>query len=495
MSVARPVSKKTILTSVFELYKIGIGPSSSHTVGPMRAAIDFVATLGERARDTARVRVELLGSLAATGWGHGTDRAVLAGLMGLAPDTGDPALIRGSVERVKREGKILLGGSHAVPFDLDSDLVWDRKAATPEHPNTLRFRAEAAGGGLILEGEYYSTGGGFVEKRTPEGRVRCGAVFESPKSPEFREAKPGEPQASRGDNLPFPFENMAELLEHAKKNKLSFSEIMLANESLGRGFTREQVRERLQKIWSTMKATIQAGLHSDERELPGGLHFPRKAKAYVERLKAELEGDRSLFPRIPFGDLRRTHIYALAVGEENAAGGLVVTAPTNGAAAIVPAVLKTFQEETACSDETIGRGLLTAGAIGLLIKEHASISGAEVGCQGEVGSASAMAAAAAAELAGGTPQQCEYAAEIAIEHNLGLTCDPIKGLVQAPCIERNAMGAAKAIQAAAYALMSTGEHLVSFDRVVRTMKRTGEDMNRKYKETSEGGLAVSQVEC
>jgi L-serine dehydratase len=379
---------------------------------------------------------------------------------------------------VKKEGQLLLGGSHRVSFDYEQDLVWDRKTQTPEHPNTLRFRAEG-GRGVVAEGEYYSVGGGFVEKQTPEGRVRCG---------------PGADGGGKID-LPYPFENMAELLDHAKKNKLSFSEVMLANEAEGRGFTREQVKERLLKIWSTMKGTIHAGLHSDERELPGGLHMPRKAKAYVDRLKAELEGDRSLFPRIPFGDLRRTHIYALAIGEENAAGGRVVTAPTNGAAAIVPAVLKTFQEETACPDETIGRGLLTAGAIGLLIKEHASISGAEVGCQGEVGSASAMAAAAAAELAGGTPQQCEYAAEIAIEHNLGLTCDPIKGLVQAPCIERNAMGAAKAIQAASYALMSTGEHLVSFDRVVRTMKRTGEDMNRKYKETSEGGLAVSQVEC
>jgi L-serine dehydratase len=288
---------------------------------------------------------------------------------------------------------------------------------------------------------------------------------------------------------------MAELLEHAKATNLSISAIMEANESKGRGVPVEEVRAKLLKIWTTMKACISSGLQSDEKELPGGLRFPRKAKSYVERLKAELEGERSKFPRIPFGDLRRTHIYALAVGEENAAGGRVVTAPTNGAAAIVPAVLKTFQEESGCSDELIGRALLTAGAVGLLIKEHASISGAEVGCQGEVGSASAMAAAAAAELAGGTPAQCEYAAEIAIEHNLGLTCDPIKGLVQAPCIERNAMGAAKAIQAASYALMSNGEHLVSFDRVVRTMKRTGEDMHRKYKETSEGGLAVSVVEC
>ncbi len=479
-TLSRPAARSApILTSVFELYKIGIGPSSSHTVGPMRAAIDFVERLGERVEQVRRLRVELLGSLAATGWGHGTDRAVLAGLSGLAPDTGDPVAIQGSVKRVEAEKKVLLAGEHPVPFSYEEDLVWDRKSPTPEHPNTIRFRAEGEQGALIAEDEYYSVGGGFVERRTPEGRVRCG---------------PAGPQAAKPE-LPYAFGTMAELLEHAKRTGLSFSAIMEANEAEGRGQTREQVRARLLKIWTTMKGTIQAGLHSADKELPGGLHMKRKAPEFLQRLKLELEGDRSQYPRIPFGDLRRTHIYALAVGEENAAGGRVVTAPTNGAAAIVPAVLKTFQEESGCSDEVILRGLLTAGAIGLLIKEHASISGAEVGCQGEVGSASAMAAAAAAELAGGTPAQCEYAAEIAIEHNLGLTCDPIKGLVQAPCIERNAMGAAKAIQAASYALMSNGEHLVTFDRVVRTMKRTGEDMHRKYKETSEGGLAVSQVEC
>ncbi len=475
-----PAARSTpILTSVFELYKIGIGPSSSHTVGPMRAAIDFLERLGPRTKDCAKLKVELLGSLAATGWGHGTDRAVLAGLSGLAPDTGDPLAIQGSVKRLQAEKTIQLGGTHRVPFDYEGDLVWDRKSPTPEHPNTIRFRAEDAKGAVLAEEEYYSVGGGFVERRTGEGRIRCG------------------PAAAAGAKveLPYPFATMAELLEHAKRERLPFSAIMEANEAEGRGLSRAQVRERLLKIWSTMKGTIQAGLHSAEKELPGGLHMKRKAPEFLERLKLELEGDRSQYPRIPFGDLRRTHIYALAVGEENAAGGRVVTAPTNGAAAIVPAVLKTFQEESSCADDAILKGLLTAGAVGLLIKEHASISGAEVGCQGEVGSASAMAAAAAAELAGGTPAQCEYAAEIAIEHNLGLTCDPIKGLVQAPCIERNAMGAAKAIQAASYALMSNGEHLVTFDRVVRTMKRTGEDMHRKYKETSEGGLAVSQVEC
>jgi L-serine dehydratase len=287
---------------------------------------------------------------------------------------------------------------------------------------------------------------------------------------------------------------MAELLEHAARSGKSISELLEANETEGRGRSRDEFRARLLKIWRTMKDCIHAGLHADG-VLPGGLNVPRKAKQYLERLKAELEGERSRFPRIPFGDLRRTHIYALAVGEENAASGRVVTAPTNGAAAIVPAVLKTFQEETGCSDDLILNGLLTAGAVGMLIKEHASISGADVGCQGEVGSASSMAAAAAAELAGGTARQVEYAAEIAIEHNLGLTCDPLKGLVQIPCIERNAMGAAKAIQAASYALMSTGEHLIDFDRVVRVMKRTGQDMSSAYKETSEGGLAVSHVEC
>jgi L-serine dehydratase len=467
-----------ILTSIFELYKIGVGPSSSHTVGPMRAAIDFLERASPRLADIARVKITLLGSLAATGWGHGTDRALLAGLAGLTPDAGDPRLIQSARDRAVASRELVLGGRRAVPFEEERDLIWDRRSPTPEHPNTLRFGALDATGATIAAEEYYSVGGGFVERRTPEGRVRTpgGSV--------------SEPLA-----LPYPFATMADLLAHAKAARLPFSAILEANEAEGRGLSREQVRARLLTIWQTMKACVHAGLHSEEKELPGGLRFPRKARAYLERLKAELEGERSAYPRIPFGDLRRTHIYALAVGEENAAGGRVVTAPTNGAAAIVPAVLKTFQEETGCSDEAILRGLLTAGAVGLLIKEHASISGAEVGCQGEVGSASAMAAAAAAELAGGTPAQCEYAAEIAIEHNLGLTCDPIKGLVQAPCIERNAMGAAKAIQAASYALMSTGEHLVSFDRVVRTMKRTGEDMNRKYKETSEGGLAVSQVEC
>jgi L-serine dehydratase len=476
--ISRVTTTTPILTSVFELYKIGIGPSSSHTVGPMRAAMDFLDRLGAGARDARRLEVVLLGSLAATGWGHGTDRAVVAGLSGLAPDTGDPLLIGSSVTRLRAEGKLHLGGEHAIPFDYERDLVWDRKEPTPEHPNTVRFRALDGKGEVLAAEEYYSVGGGFVERRTEGGRVRCGPKLDAPS---------GKPE------LPYPFSNMAELLAHAQREKLSFSAVMEANEAEGRGFTREQVQAKLAKIWTTMKGTIDAGLRSREVELPGGLHMKRKAREFDERLHAELSG--AAFPRIPFGDLRRTHTYALAVGEENAAGGRVVTAPTNGAAAIVPAVLKTFQEEARCPDEVIGRALLTAGAIGLLIKEHASISGAEVGCQGEVGSASAMAAAAAAELAGGSPAQCEYAAEIAIEHNLGLTCDPIKGLVQAPCIERNAMGAAKAIQAASYALMSTGEHLVSFDRVVRTMKRTGEDMHRKYKETSEGGLAVSQVEC
>jgi L-serine dehydratase len=293
-----------ITTSVFELYKIGIGPSSSHTVGPMVAAGDFLARVRPRIAEVARVRVALLGSLAATGWGHGTDKAVLAGLEGLEPATGDPARIQGSVERVKREGKLSLGGTAEVPFLFERDLVFDRKTKTTVHPNTLRFGADDAQGRAIAEEEYYSVGGGFVERAQDGGRARVGGAAAEP---------PPDPA-----RFPYPFGTMAELLEHAARSGKSISELLEANETEGRGRSRDEFRARLLKIWRTMKDCIHAGLHA-EGVLPGGLNVPRKAKQYLERLKAELEGERSRFPRIPFGDLRRTHIYALAVGEENAA--------------------------------------------------------------------------------------------------------------------------------------------------------------------------------
>ncbi len=454
--------------SVFDLLKIGVGPSSSHTVGPMRAAKRFVERLDElgHLEAVARVEVELFGSLALTGRGHGTDKAVLAGLEGAEPETVDTDWLAGLVEAVEASGKIEIPGRGEVPFDLPGDLLFRRRRTLPYHPNGMQFRAFDGAGERLLERTFYSIGGGFV--------VNEGEASEDRIVPDRTE-------------LPHPFSTGDELLALCRDRQDSVWELMLANECAWR--TEEEVRMGLLEIAMAMRASIGAGC-SNKGVLPGGLEVRRRAP----RLLAELEA-RSSDPD-PLAILDWVSLFAIAVNEENAAGGRVVTAPTNGAAGIVPAVMEYYLRFVAGADEDgVVRYLLTAAAVGILFKENASISGAEVGCQGEVGVACSMAAAGLAEVLGGAPYQVENAAEIGMEHNLGLTCDPVNGLVQIPCIERNAVGAVKAINAARLALRGEGDHKVSLDKVIRTMRDTGADMKTKYKETSRGGLALNVIEC
>ena len=437
--------------SAFDLYSIGIGPSSSHTVGPMRAAATF-ASLHPRAE---RVRVELFGSLAATGRGHGTDSAILLGLEGEDPATVDTDRLPARVAQIRASRRLLLGGKRAIDFDPDTDLVLHRRESLPFHPNGMRFEADGA------SRTYYSVGGGFV--------VEEGAAPAADTTP-----------------LPHPFTSGDELLDICRTVAAPISEVMLANERAWRD--EADVRDGLLHIWAVMRGCIDRGFRG-EGILPGGLRVRRRAPALFRELSARTDGD-------PLHVIDWVNLYALAVNEENAAGGRVVTAPTNGAAGIVPAVLHYYcRFVDGADDDGVVRFLLTAAAIGLLIKGNASISGAEVGCQGEVGSAAAMAAGALCEVLGGTPSQVENAAEIALEHSLGLTCDPVGGLVQVPCIERNAIASVKAINAARLALHGDGSHRVSLDTAIRTMRDTGRDMSHKYKETSLGGLAVTVVEC
>ena len=453
---------------VFDLFKIGIGPSSSHTVGPMRAASMFAAELraaGQLAQ-TASIRAELFGSLGATGRGHGTDRAVILGLMGETPEGVDIESIPGKVAAVRDTGRLNLLGAHEVAFRPKEDLAFLRESL-PFHPNGMRFTALDAKGEPLRSRVYYSVGGGFVvDEQSPGGGTM------SPPS---------------GPTVPYPFTTGTELLKICADNHLSISDVMLANEKTVR--SEADVRAGLLRIWHVMQECVKRGIGT-----PGllpGLGVKRRAADMYHRLVESEEasaGD-------PLAVMDWVNLFALAVNEENAAGGRVVTAPTNGAAGIIPAVLHYYVRYVPeASDDGVVRFLLTAGAIGTLYKENASISGAEVGCQGEVGSACSMAAGALAEVMGGTPAQAENAAEIAMEHNLGLTCDPIGGLVQIPCIERNAMASIKAINAARMALQGSGEHFVSLDKVIRTMRATGADMKDKYKETSRGGLAIDVIE-
>ena len=455
--------------SVFDLFKIGIGPSSSHTVGPMRAARSFALALADSRllEQTAAVKAELFGSLGATGVGHGSNRAVMLGLEGEAPESVDVLRIPERVAAIRAEGRLALLGRHEVPFAEGTHLVLHRKRSLPFHPNGMRFAALDEAGRELHAAIYYSVGGGFVVDEAEAGADRI---------------KPDRTP------LPYPFTTGDQLLAICRDTGMRISDVMLANERAWRDET--EIRRRLLEIWAVMQACVQSGCRR-EGVLPGGLKVRRRARTLYEKLLAEPE--RSLTDPLTIIDW--VNLYALAVNEENAAGGRVVTAPTNGAAGIIPAVLHYY----ACfvpgrSDDGICRFLLTAGAIGILFKENASISGAEVGCQGEVGSACSMAAAGLAEVLGGCPRQVENAAEIAMEHNLGLTCDPIGGLVQIPCIERNAMASVKAINAARMALRGDGEHFVSLDKVIRTMRETGADMKTKYKETARGGLAVNVVE-
>jgi L-serine dehydratase len=456
--------------SVFDIFKIGIGPSSSHTVGPMRAARRFAERLdadGHLAR-TASVKVELFGSLGHTGRGHGSDKAVLLGLEGDEPATVDVDSVAPRVAAAAAAKQVRLLGKHPVALDPETQLVFHRRDKLPLHANGMRFTALDAGGGAIAERIYYSVGGGFVVDHA--GAPADGSV-------------PAELT-----QVPYPFNTAAELLQHTVEHGKSISGLMLDNEAALR--PEAEVRRGAAAIWSAMEACIKRGC---EREgiLPGGLKVRRRAAALHRKLKSDPAGASD-----PLMIMDWVNLFALAVNEENAAGGRVVTAPTNGAAGIVPAVLMYYRRFLPnADDEGTIRFLLTAAAIGALYKKNASISGAEVGCQGEVGVACSMAAGALAEVMGGTAAQVENAAEIGMEHNLGLTCDPIGGLVQVPCIERNAMGAVKAINAARLALQGDGTHKVSLDKVIRTMWRTGADMSSKYKETARGGLAVNIIEC
>lgn len=452
------------------MFKIGIGPSSSHTVGPMIAALEFRRVLEQKLAEDKltnplRIQAELFGSLSATGTGHGTDGATCAGLTGLDPKTASPDDIWGAMPKLKENPRLEVGG-HAVRFHPDEDLVWkewfiDEKPLP--HPNTLRFRL-FSGDTLILEQIWLSVGGGFVEQADPETGLR----------------RPPQPNAA-AKNLPYPFNSACEFVDQCFRNDKPAWEIVIANEA-AKGMDEKTLRTKLSEILQTFKNCIERGL-SNEGILPGGLNVRRRAKALYAQMK---EGKT---PAWSAGDLRPS-IYAMAVNEENAAGGRVVTAPTNGSSGLIPAVWRTLEELHGLSEETMQNGLMVASVVGALVKTHASISGAEVGCQGEVGTSCAMAAAGAVAMLGGTADQIEQAAEIGIEHHLGMTCDPIMGLVQVPCIERNAMGAVKALNAAALSLASDGQHLVSLDKVLAVMKQTGIDMNQKYKETATGGLAL-----
>ncbi len=457
--------------SLFDLLKVGIGPSSSHTVGPMKAAQRYVRELEAQGRlcDVNNIRIQLFGSLGATGLGHGTDTAVLMGLEGCEPETVEPTTIAPRCRAIAAEGLILLGGNHRVSFAIDDGLIYHRQESLPYHPNGMMIETWDKGGDLINQREYYSIGGGFV---VDGEEAKLDHILQ--------------------DNTPQPyaFSSGEELLAICRQTKLSIAEIMLANEMVWR--SEEDVRSGILAIWATMQQCVKNGI-SQHGILPGGLRVKRRAAALYDELKKRSRMD-MITPSL--GALDWVNLYALAVNEENAAGGRIVTAPTNGAAGIMPAVLHYYKNFCPNADEDgVVDFILTASAIGLLFKKNASISGAEVGCQGEVGSACAMAAAGLAQATGATPEQVENAAEIGMEHNLGLTCDPIGGLVQIPCIERNAMASIKAINAASLALRGDGKHFVSLDKVIQTMRETGRDMLDKYKETSRGGLAVNVIEC
>ncbi|MEV7082137.1 L-serine ammonia-lyase [Streptomyces sp. NPDC093516] len=452
--------------SVFDLFSIGIGPSSSHTVGPMRAAGLFVRRLRneELLGSVASVRAELYGSLGATGHGHGTPKAVLLGLEGDSPRTVDVETADERVEAIKAGGRLNLLGEHEIAFSFDDDMVLHRRKALPYHANGMTLWAYDASGAELLAKTYYSVGGGFVVDEDAVGadRIKLDDTV-----------------------LKYPFRTGDELLRMARETGLSISALMLENERAWR--TEEEIRAGLLEIWRVMQSCVARGM-SREGILPGGLKVRRRAANTARKLRSE--GDPQALA------MEWITLYAMAVNEENAAGGRVVTAPTNGAAGIIPAVLHYYMNFVPGADEEgVVRFLLAAGAIGMLFKENASISGAEVGCQGEVGSACSMAAGALAEVLGGSPEQVENAAEIGMEHNLGLTCDPVGGLVQIPCIERNGMAAVKAVTAARMAMRGDGSHKVSLDKVIKTMKDTGADMSVKYKETARGGLAVNIIEC
>lgn len=463
--------------SVFDLFKIGIGPSSSHTMGPMTAAARFLEEIahGDWPRPAGaaieRLSASLHGSLAFTGVGHGTDRAVILGLAGLTPLTVDPDTSDAILDEIARDKRVRPEGHPPYRFDPAADVVLDKKNPLPGHANGMTFDAFDAEDRLLLRRVYYSIGGGFVA------------------SEEELQALQARGRPPVDDNVPHPFANAAEMLRMARASGLSIAEMKRANEETR--LSRAELDAGLDRAWEAMHACIERGLSKDGI-MPGGLKIRRRARALHDRLEEEWQQNR---PN-PLQANDWLSVYAMAVNEENAAGGRVVTAPTNGAAGVVPAVMRYWLRFHVDADQKgIRDFLLTAAAVGGIVKHNASISGAEVGCQGEVGSASAMAAAGLAAVLGGTPEQVENAAEIALEHHLGMTCDPVAGLVQVPCIERNALGAVKAVTGASLALKGDGKHFVPLDAAVETMRQTGLDMNERYKETSLGGLAVNMVEC
>jgi len=456
--------------SVFDLFSIGIGPSSSHTVGTMRAAQQFAQTLKDDGllSRVAGIKTDLYGSLGATGKGHGSDKAVMLGLEGELPESVDTDSVESRLEAIRSDRRLNLFGEHAISFDEAEQLVMHRRQTLPFHSNGMTFRAFDAQDELLHEATFYSVGGGFIVDETAAGADRI---------------------VEDDTRLPYPFLSAVDLLIHCANQDMSISDIMLENEKAWR--SEAEIRGRLLDIWKVMRSCVNNGCRN-EGILPGGMKVKRRAAELCRKLR----GEPGITYKDPLMSLDWVNLWALAVNEENAAGGRVVTAPTNGAAGIIPAVMHYYQHfYPAADDDGIVRFLLTAGAIGILYKENASISGAEVGCQGEVGSACSMAAGALTEVMGGTPEQAENAAEIGMEHNLGLTCDPVGGLVQVPCIERNAMASVKAINAARIAMRGDGQHFVSLDKVIKTMRETGADMKTKYKETARGGLAVNIIEC
>lgn len=457
--------------SVFDLFKIGIGPSSSHTVGPMRAAKKFVDNLQDKELLTLvfSLKVTLYGSLGATGKGHGSDKAILLGLEGESPETIEPLNVDQRLSAIRQQKQLKLQAHHTIRFDEKEHLILHKNKSLPYHSNGMQFIAHDQSGSELYSTIYYSIGGGFVVEQTDAEEDRLYASDET--------------------EISFPFKSMQELLHLCKQQDMSISQVMMENEKSWR--TEAEIRSQLLDIWQVMQSCIKQSCET-EGILPGGLNVKRRASVMYKKLRDQYEAALT----DPLTTMDWVNLYAIAVNEENAAGGRVVTAPTNGAAGIIPAVLKYYDRfSTNSNEQGVVNFLLTAGAIGILYKENASISGAEVGCQGEVGSACSMAAAGLTEVSGGTPEQVENAAEIAMEHNLGLTCDPVNGLVQVPCIERNAMAAIKAINAKRMAMNGDGQHFVSLDKVIATMRDTGRDMKKKYKETARGGLAVNVIEC
>jgi len=455
--------------STFNLFSIGIGPSSSHTVGPMRAARQFVEKLAKEGLldKTSSVKVELYGSLALTGKGHSTDLAILLGLEGNTPEGIDPNQVHPKVERIRNDHAINLFGKHLVPFNEESQLIFHFDKQLPFHPNGMRFHAFGENGKEIKVEVYYSVGGGFIVDHAA--------------------ASSDKHLGENAHKLPYHFKTAEELLQFCRQNKMMIKDVMMANELTWR--SEDEIRQGLLNIWNVMKACVDRGCQQDGI-LPGGLNVKRRAPGLLRLLNDPTR------KKSPAEVMEWVSLWALAVNEENAAGGRVVTAPTNGAAGIIPAVMHYYEMLIDdASDDGIINFMLTAGAMGILYKEGASISAAEMGCMGEVGVACSMAAAGLTAALGGTNEQIENAAEIGMEHNLGLTCDPIKGLVQIPCIERNTMGSIKAINAAMLALQGDGTHRVSLDQVIATMRQTGHDMQATYKETSLGGLAVNVPEC